>query len=223
MKLIHGTLRPGRVIEVLEGGDIKVEAPGLFSAEDKENLPPVMPFFGGHANTYSAPEVDDEVWVLSYTDNPRSLHWLRKDDGKAVNKDLIQGEDVEILCNRETGAGWATIMFESGQGWIIRNNESLINIRKDGSIILNPNMPNRTVDLCSSSISLGSEGGSKHPAALGDEVQECLEIIQTALETIKQTAAMNAYTSPIGIALGGLPAQLKKKAARVTSANVTLD
>lgn len=223
MKLIHGTLRPGRVLEVLEGGDIKVEAPGLFTAEDKDNLPPVMPFFGGHANTYSAPKVNDEVWVLSYSDNPRSLHWLRKDDGKTVNKDLITGENVEILCNRANGAGWATIMFESGKGWIIKNDNSVINIRKDGSILLNPNMPNRTIDLCSNSISLGSEGGSKHPAALGDEVQACLEIIQTALETIKQTASMNAYTAPIGIALGGMPAQLKKQAAKTVSSNVTLD
>ena len=55
MKLINGTLRPGQVLEILENGKIKASAPGLFLKEDKDNLPPIMPFFeiiGNHANSF---------------------------------------------------------------------------------------------------------------------------------------------------------------------------
>ena len=56
MKLINGIIRPGEILEVLENGKIKASAPGLFSEEDLENLPPIMPFWeliGSHANTFS--------------------------------------------------------------------------------------------------------------------------------------------------------------------------
>lgn len=223
MKLINGILRPARVLEVLENGCIRVEAPGLFSSEDQSNLPPVYPFFGLHSNTWSAPEINDEVWVLSFSDNERDLHWFRKDDTASTNADLITGEDVEVLCNRPAGMSYAQIYFTSGDGWIIRNDGSTINIRKDGTILLDPGIPHRVIDLCDGSISLGTEGGSQHPAVYGDENQTCLEYIQTALETIKQAAGCNAYTKPISIALGSLPSTIKEQIPKTVSSNVTLD
>ena len=83
MKLVNGILRPGEVLEVLENGKIKASAPGLFSEEDKDLIPPVMPFWeliGSHANTFSTPTEGDEVWILNLTDNPLQLYWFRKDN-----------------------------------------------------------------------------------------------------------------------------------------------
>lgn len=223
MRLVHATLRPARVIKVLEAGEIEVEAPGLFSAKDIGKLPPVRPFFGGHANTYSAPLVGQEVWVMNQADNPQSLFWFRKDDYKEADKDLMTGKNVEILCNRENGRGWATIYFEDGTGWIISNNEAKIQIRKNGSIFLDTGMPHRQIDINGSNISLGTEGKSSHPAVYGDNLQDVLEYIQTALDTIKQAANTNVYTKPIAMALNTLPATIKKKIPSILSTNITLD
>ena len=68
MKLVNGILRPGEILEVLENGKIKASAPGLFTEEDKDLNPPIMPFWelmGGHANTFSTPIVGDEIWLLA--------------------------------------------------------------------------------------------------------------------------------------------------------------
>jgi hypothetical protein len=96
MKLSQGTLRPGRVIEVLENGEIRAAAPGLFSEQDKDQLPPILPFPSWHANTYSAPKIGDEVWVLNFMDNPLQLHWFRKDNYKENLGDIIKEENVDV-------------------------------------------------------------------------------------------------------------------------------
>lgn len=221
MRLMNVTLRPARVIEVLEAGNIKVEAPGLFSREDKDNLPPVMPFFGEHANSFSAPNEGDEVWVLSQSDNPQGLFWFRKDDAKHDIPDLIKGENCEVLCCRENGRGWATIYFEDGSGWIISNNEAKINIKKDGTILLDTG--NYAIDINDMGISLGSQGQSAHPVPYGDMLEDILDDIRTALETIRQAANTNVYTKPIGIALGNLPSTIKSKIPNISSPVVTVD
>lgn len=216
-------MRPGRVIEVLGSGNVKVEAPGLFSEEDKENLPTVMPFFGLHNNSYSEPKEDDEVWVLNVEDNPLQLFWFRKDDRTGHNDELESEENVEIICNREAGTGYATIYFSDGTGWMFRNGDSFINIKADGSILLDPNMDNRKIHLCSNSISLGSEGGSKHKAGYGDETRKALEMIQSCLDSIRQAASKNPYTMLIAKAIGSVPEKLNSQIPKTISSNVTLD
>ena len=77
---MNGELRPGTILEVLtDEGVIKASVPGLFSAQDQEVLPPIYPFCVGGSNTFSTPNVGDEVWVLSFTDNLQQLYWFRKD------------------------------------------------------------------------------------------------------------------------------------------------
>lgn len=223
MKLLYGTLRPGRVLEVLGNGKIKVEAPGLFSAEDQDLLPPIYPWFGQHANSYSEPLVGDEVWVLNFEDNPMQLHWFRKDDRTEPNQELEGEENVEVICNREAKDGYATIYFSDGTGWMFRNGESYMQIRADGSLILNPGFPNRTIHLCQDSISLGSENKSAHQAALADQVQKCFENIVTCLNTMRQAASTNPYTSAVGAAIGGTPEKISNLIPTIGSTNVTLD
>ena len=86
MKLSSGVLRPGIVIDVLEEGNITASAPGLFSKEDSDKLPPIYPFTGLHANQFSSVNTGDEVWILNFSDNPMQLYWFRKDDYKENNK-----------------------------------------------------------------------------------------------------------------------------------------
>ena len=215
-------MRPGRVIEVLGSGNIKVTAPGLFSEEDKDLLPTVMPFFGLHANTYSEPKLDDEVWVLNFDDNPLQLFWFRKDDRTEHNLEIEGEENVEVLCNREAGTGYATIYFSDGTGWMFRNGSSFINILADGTIILNAN-GNTVLHITDSGISLGSKNQSAHPGCFGDETQKALQMISSCLKAIRQAAQPNAYTAPIGAAIGSTPENLDQQAEAIKSNKITLD
>lgn len=203
-------------------GKIKVEAPGLFAGAEKDNCPPVYPFFGQHANSYSSVKEGDEVWLLSCTDNKRQLHWIRKDDYENTNAGLLDGENVEILMNRENGIGWATLMFENGLGWIIRNNNSIVNITSDG-VLLDSGAPHRVIDVNNDCISLGSAGKSKYKAALGDEVQKALESIYALLNSLKSAANMSAYTKHLAPAIESQLESLNSRIPRTTSDNVTLD
>lgn len=215
-------MRPGRVIEVLGSGNVKVTAPGLFSEEDKDLLPTVMPFFGLHANTYSEPKLDDEVWVLNFDDNSLQLFWFRKDDRTEHNSEIEGEENVEVLCNREAGTGYAMIYFSDGTGWMFRNGSSLMNIRADGTIILNAN-GNMMLHVTDSGISLGSENQSAHPGCFGDETQKALQMISSCLKAIRQAAQPNTYTAPIGVAIGSTPENLDQQAEAIISNKITLD
>lgn len=200
MKLVNGILRPGIVLEVLENGKIKASAPGLFSAQDQELLPPIMPFFelmGCHANSFSTPIEGDEVWVLNLTDNPRQLYWFRKDDHIANNEEIFaEGgtENVEILCNRESGVGYATLYFSDGSGWMLRNDDSRLQIFPDGHIELGMNWPHRTIKIDSDAIFLGD---GAHSACYAEETQDILMQICGLLQALGQVAQMTPYTSAL--------------------------
>ena len=177
MKLSNGVLRPGKILEVLENGFILAEVPGLFSSQDKDFLPPIEPLFHGGENSFSQPKKYQEVWVLNLEDNPQQLDWFRKDNLIEKNGDLLNAENVEILCNREAGVGWATIYFSDGSGWVIQKEQSIIQIRKDGTIVMKIDWPNRAIEIAENGINLGTEGGSAHPAAYGDVAEDILSDI----------------------------------------------
>lgn len=227
MKLINGTLRPGQVLEVLENGKIKASAPGLFSKEDQNNLPPIMPFFelvGDHANSFSTPRVNDEVWVLNMSDNPLQLYWFRKDDHITNNSDIFtEGgyENVEIICNRETGMSWATLYFSDGSGWVLRNDDSKLQIFPDGHIELGMNWPNRTINIDSQAIHLGNSA-EEHPAAYGDEIASILIKICGLLEAVGMLASINPYTSHLSNTLKGA-SNIKENIPGIMSSHVKLD
>lgn len=203
MKLMNAILRPGKVIEVIdEFGTIKVSAPGLFNEqEDPTKLPPVTPLLLFHSNQFSTPVVDDEVWVLNFTDNTQQLYWFRKDNFKENNSNIQKEQNVEVLCSRESGISWATIYFSDDSGWMIKNDQSFIQIDPDGNIKLkNPNS-HRCIDINSNNISIGSEGESAHPAAYADKVGDLLWKIYMTFDSIKSNAEANPNTAPIAKAI----------------------
>lgn len=226
MKLINATLRPGEVRSVEENGVIKASAPGLFSAVDPpENLPPIYPFFiGSNSRAFSLPEAGDEVWVMQFTDNPLQLYWFRKDSMSDLSHLNLSGEqDVEVLCDRESGTGWATIYFSNGSGWVLQNNDSVINIKKDGSILLSTGMPHQSIEINGKGISLGSEGGSQYSAVRGEPLIDVLNEILSALGRVGKAASANPYTASIGAVLTPLPAKTAQSVSAILSSNVTLD
>lgn len=223
MKLVNATLRPGKVLEILDNGKIRAEVPGLFTREYQDKLPPIYPFFTNHSNSYSEPKVYDNVWVLNFSDNPLDLHWFRMDDHVECDKEILEQENVEILCNREAGMGWAQIYFTDGTGWIIKNDESLIQIRQDGSIKMQMDWPHRTIDINDKNISLGTEGQSEHPAALGDKTQDSITAICGLLNAVAMVSKTNPYTMMIGTTIDSLLQSVKDTVGPISSKHVTLD
>lgn len=224
MKLSQGTLRPGWVLEVLEGGSIKASVPNLFLASDKDKLPPIMAFPGAHPNTFSQPKEGDEVWVLNFNDNPLQLYWFRKDRFREPNQEIMDGTNVDILINREIGPDmWASIFFSDGTGWVMRRGDVALVLTPDGSIRMDGGAAHRVIEVSPAGISLGSSGKSAHPAVHGDVLTECMQIIAARLNSIATYAKASPYTMPISQAIGGAPNELQQLIPKLTSTHVTLD
>lgn len=202
MKLINAIMRPGTILEVLDNGKIKASAPGLFVSQDKDLIPPIMPFWeliGNHSNAFSSPTIGDEVWILNVSDNPLQLYWFRKDQHIDANKEIFEEggtENVEILCNRESGVGYATLYFSDGSGWILRNDDSKLQIFPDGHIDLGMDWPNRTIRIDTKAIHLGG-GDKEHPACYADETADILLKICGLLRGLGAVARTNPYTAAL--------------------------
>lgn len=228
MEFMSATMRPGTVRQVLENGNIKVSAPGLFSSQDEPDLlPPVMYLsIGGPSNQFSKPEELDEVWVIQNNDNPQQLYWFRKDRQYDINKDLgidPECEDVEILCTRPSGMGYATIYFTDGTGWIIQNGEASMVIRPNGDIVMSTGASKRTISITGAGISLGADGPAKYSAVLGEELVDFLNALLKLLGQTGQAALANPYTATLGAALMPKIPVLAQKVSGMLSGNVTLE
>lgn len=227
MELSQGHIRPGRVLKVEdEKGIIKASCCGLFSdQDDPENLPPVYPFPLGGANNFSLPKVDDEIWLMFFDDNPMELFYIRKDNFPENLKDILSKKykEVEVLASREMPMGMVQLYFTDGDGWIIRNVDSVIQMRKDGSILLDSGSAHRKIDICNNSISLGSEGGSAHPAAYADKIENSLKILNNMLNAMSKAAKLTPFTVGIGVAIDALRPMYEQSIDEIDSPHVTLD
>lgn len=227
MNFRNATMRPGRVLEVYEGGKIKASVPGLFNKNDLDGLPILSQFMiGGSPNSFSTPQIHDEIWVINDDTNPDALYWFRKDKSDSKNFEesgLAQGENVEIVCNKETDTGWATIMFSNGTGWVIKNDEVAVIIGKDGDISFNTGFPYRAITINDNGISLGSETKSEHPAAFGDKTEEALDIVVEAFDLIMEFYQNNSLLAPLVKGLSPIIEKLSNKINSISSTNVYLD
>ena len=225
MKLSSATIRPGKVLEVLDNkGTIKASAPGLFTSQDKDKLPPIMHApWGAHPNSFTTPDEGKEVWIINFTDNKRQLYWFRKDPfdkNNSDNNNVQDEQNVEILWSRKSGMGWATIYFSDDSGWIIRNDDSKIQINPDGEICLSLPEAHRTIDINSDGISIGSKGSSAHPATYADKLEDILSTINQQFALIKQAATTNPYTAAIGSVID---TSWSNKIPDIESIHVTID
>lgn len=223
MKLKNAILRPGRVLEVMENGCIKADVPGLFSKQDVDVLPPIMPFFGPQSKGYSSPYINREVWVLNETDNNMQLFWFPKNEESIDSSHAIEGENVEIVCNRENGADWASLYFSDGTGWIMSGSGGTVQIKTDGSICLKTPNLYRTIDINAESISLGSEGKSSHPAVHGDILLDILYKISSTFKALRIMAGTNVMTAPLIKALDKSPEEMDLLMQKLNSGHVTLE
>lgn len=233
MKLIHATIRPGKVLEIIEdgAGAIKASAPGLFTdADGTDVLPPVYPWpFGHHANSYSCPKVGESIWVISFSDNALQLHWVRKDDFPENLKDLPltdEAQNLEVVVNREfEDSKWATLYFSNGDGWMMKKGEDgLINIREDGSILLQfgEDDDKRIIDICKDSISLGKKGGSEKHAMLYEEWEEWANKMVEDINKLATAAAANPYTINLQSPFQMMAQDLQGKINPIKSNHVTI-
>lgn len=227
MILKDGHIRPGRVLEVCDNfGTIKACCSGLFSDnDDPKLLPPVYPFHIGNQNHFSKPNVDDEIWVLFFPTNPQELFYWRKDSIKDTLNEVLTDEcnDAEVIASLDSGSGYAQIYFTDGTGWIISNDRAIIQIRKDGSILLDQGSKHRKIDINDDNISIGSEGKSAEPAVLGDKLEKTLEQIHDCLQAVGNAAKMSPYTATIGTTIDPYLQKISDAIDKIKSVHVTLD
>lgn len=227
MNLSAAHIKPGRVLQVVDDfGTIKACCCGLFSDQDEpDKIPPMYPFPFQAANGFSKLQEGDEIWVISFDDNNMELFYIRKDNIKKELNDLLSNsyEEVEVLASKEMPLGMIQLYFTDGDGWIIRNVNSVINIRKDGSILLDSGSAHRKIDICDNSISIGSEGGSTHSAAYGDSVEVSLTILNNLLDAISVSAKKNPYTAFIGSTIDLFRPLFEQTIENISSPHVTLD
>jgi hypothetical protein len=134
-------------------------------------------------------------------------------------KEILGATNVEILCNRESGVGYASLFFSDGTGWMLRNDDSRLQIFPDGHIELGMNWPHRTITIDPNSIRLGD---GAHPAAYGDEVANILMKICGLL----QNAAKAAKTTPYTMALAPIfdcAKTIQEDIPGVKSAHIQID
>lgn len=230
MKLMHGTIRPGKVLEIIETGAIKVSAPGLFTDVDGiEVLPPVYPWpFGHHPNSYSCPKIDEEVWVINFADNPLQLHYIRKDNLAVGLQDMPlsdETQNLEVIVNREfEDSKWAILYFSTDDGWVMKKGEEgVINLRSDGSILLKTGFDKRVIDICEDSISLGSEGKAADSAILYSKWKEWADTLVEQLQnTLANAASASPYTASLAPAFQAAAMTLKPKIEPVESKHVSI-
>ena len=228
MKLNEGKIRPGRVLSVVdEKGTIKAAVPGLFSDQDEpEKLPPIYPFFIGNKNMFTKVNEDDDVWVMFFDNNPYELFYFRKDNiqenlSEILNKDY---KNIEVLTSLENDSGYVQLFYSDGTGWILRKEDSNIQIDKDGRIILDyNNTEHRQISIDDNSISLGTVGGSAEPAVLGDKLTDTLNKLYLTLSAIEYSASISPFTTLIGTAMKMPLTQYKESIEKITSQHVTLD
>lgn len=227
MNLANGHIRPGVVKKVDNNGIIKAISPGLFVVENEneiENLPPIMPGFIGGTNV-SLPSIGDDVWILNFTDNPLELFWFKKTNSP-LNTEVIRnnlGKNSEILCNKSSDTGNASLYFSDDSGWVIDNTDAKISIEKNGSILLNSDINERAIHINTNNISIGSINKSSHPAAYGDVVEDVVLSLCSLLNKVAIKALANPYTAALGVEILSELHNISDKAALISSDNVTID
>ncbi len=227
MKLQNAILTPGIVKEVVDNyGTIKATVFGLFSDnEEPDNIPPIYPFFTTLSGTFSTPTVGDKIWVLSVSDNPSELLYLRQPENTVDIKNVINetGENhVELLTNYESNNGWAQLFFDDGTGWIIRNDGVYIKLSTEEAII-DIGMKNRAFQISSDGISLGTIGGSKEKAVMGDSLVKLLNQLNVNIKTLASTAGASPYTTHLCSVINKISSDLDLSTQSILSENVTLD
>lgn len=231
MKLSEGIIRPGTVRQVLENGVIKVSAPGLFSDEDTpDSLPPVYRFASGGTNSSTSVEVLDEVWVLSFNDNPTQLYWIRKDNDimsdhankslQETSEEIRPGKNAEILFNKIDQGSQGSIHYSAESGMVIKKDDCIIQLDKSGNIKIYNDAPGKIIEINNNKILIGGNETNTQPAVLGNNLQLVINDITEAIATVQGAAMKSPYTMQIALALAPLVAKLQMESNGILSNNV---
>ena len=236
MELSQGVIRPGIVRKVEEGNIIKASVPGLFSAEDPpEKLPPIRLFTSNFPNSITCVKELDEVWVLSFNDNPAELYWMRKDDqaDAQINRDSLDdvkdkkikpGKSAEVIFNKNDGGSQTALYASQESGTVLKKDDAYVQLDADGNINMGIGYPARDIKISKECIVIGagSSAGKPQPTVLGDNLEKVLNDVVEALATIQGAAKKNPYTMQIALCLEPCILKLQNEANSILSSNVKI-
>lgn len=226
MKLSDAEIRPGFVTQIVDSqGTIKAAVVGLFDEDDQDLVPPITPFGTFSRGTFSAPEIGDPIWVLYFKNNPQFLRYIRQCNLNEDLNDILKkdSKNCEVLMRRDKGLDHAQLYFNDEDGWIIQSNLSTIRICGDDSIQMSLGEPNRTIEINSAGISIGSPGSSKEPAVLGDSLTDVMNELVLMIKMVKQAASASPYTKAIATAIESKLPSIEGKIPLICSNNITID
>lgn len=229
MEFINARLTPGIVKEIVDDyGTIKASAQAVFSdAESTDVLPNVYPLLMTTTpGVYSRPVVGERVWVISNRDNPMQLMYFRQmqltQEIDNVIDECGDDEQLHVLINREAKNGFAQLFFSDGTGWILRNDRTQIQLT-DEKILLTTGSNNRTISIDDNGISLGTDGGSREPCVLGNQLKKLFNVLAEDFGELATQAAQGPYTSPLAQPFQKILLDINNNVDSITSQHVTLD
>jgi len=226
MRLINGEIRPGVVLEVLdEYGTIKGSCLGVFSDEDDPNLlPPIHQWPSASGTCFNQPKVNDPIWVLFFNDNPQELFYFFQADIKNHSSHILgkKPKDAQILASRDSEMGKAQLYYSSDDGWKLSKDDTRFQIDKDNNITMQKeDLEERKIAIDEDGVFIGEKENSQ-PAVLGNELQDCLNKIYNALQSLQMDLAGNPYTSPAAVGLGEKLPAIYNQMNKVLSKTVSL-
>lgn len=153
MEFLNCTIRPGKVKEIVnKNGVIKATADGLFKEDTAADLlPPIYPIF--NSSTFYNVEVGDIIWIIDNKSNDQLLFYIIINDpekNKLIEEDYKQM--CVLLCRDFGEEKTVQLYFSDGTGWMMRSEESFININKDGDIIIDSGKEERKIILNSDGV-----------------------------------------------------------------------
>lgn len=202
MKFTNAELRPGIVKQVVDTiGTVRADVYGLFTSSDAEEigfLPPIKPLMMlGNRGSFSAPKIDDKIWVLSSNVDSRILYYIpyydiehmislidagSKPDG-TLNIDA-ESEDtkeiVEVLLNVDDDGKPVQILYNKEDQLIIWNNVSYIKLL-DGEIEICGEEGNSVINITKDKVILGK---NDQKILNGDDTVDSLNDIVSEIDAL---------------------------------------
>lgn len=195
MKLNRGEIRPGKIVQIVDVyGTVRAEVYGLFTEyENLEDLPVIKPLFTLSRNAYTQPKVDDKIYVLFSTDDPRLLFYFFMCDYQNQLSEILDNNSdykpIDVIFKSDNDGNVAQIIYNTTDGneLLIQNGDSFIKMTDDTIEIFN-SADSTKINMSEDSITIGKDSGEQ-PMLLGDDSAKLIKDIIGQISNLYTTLA----------------------------------
>lgn len=210
-----------------KSGRIRVRVRTLYDELQVQNIPWADAKYQ-YLLEHDLPAIGDIVKVTFVNGNIHMPEWYQQ-RGNSADQNLPDSDyaSASIIVNKDLSKygldGILNIRHTDSDGLLFEltrsESSSIINIRKDNSVLLRNGKTEHTVHLSDTKISLGSEDESAEPGVLGDTNEEMLnklndfiselaDTIDSGLASLQSSATSSPYTAHLAPAITTLKAKV---------------